>query len=551
MATTPEPVVTTLASSGGWYLCAEGGGGREAVCNRAEAGPWEHWTVHTYDDGRVSLQASNGQYLCAEPDGTVVVNRESSGEYERFTIEVRDVGVCFRTFHGGYLQAPEGGGTDAWVRSVPADPTRPGEWEFFASSVAFWDVTPPLARPLVGPLRVENKLFRDDTGLRRVLFCSWFPALRILRDNPTEFYRQIDAIADAGYQGIRVFWTVGGWDDYWNQREVAPKTFVKWLWTGSHLRTDEYSYTVDAWAEYDELLRTLLRACVERQLRLHLTTGDVQAICPDGNEEIDLHRRVARICLEEGGTDVVAVAEVTNEFPLNRYGGDSDESIAQMGRCLEVWDEAIPGVCTMMGAIPQNEEPESLARASTHGNVCAVHVTRSPEEFCLKRTLGLVYWEGDYRAFPKPFWQGEPAGPGEDSYDRQDDPAFLTALYAMHAVTGQASVWFQGAAVRSFEPLESEWGFLEMPGILSIIPEDIASWDHGSNGHGGIEYWWRGNDFFTVILAGWDPSPPRPIAEWTLYTGTSVHHGVGNPHQGDKHYKGAAKATGLAVGKFA
>ena len=93
-----------------WHDCAEGGGGGAVVADRTEAGPWETWIVHTYDDGRVSLQASSGHFLCAEPDGTVICNRAESGEYERFTIEVRDVGVAFLSFHGTYLQAPEGGG---------------------------------------------------------------------------------------------------------------------------------------------------------------------------------------------------------------------------------------------------------------------------------------------------------------------------------------------------------------------------------------------------------------------------------------------------------
>src|SRR5207342_2213288 len=127
----------------------------------------------------------------------------------------------------------------------------------------------------------------------------------------------------------------------------------------------------------------------------------------------------------------------------NRYGSDTTESIEQMGRLLDVWTDTIPGLLvTAMGAIPQNEEPDSLYKASTYGKVCAVHVTRDPIGLCIKRTLGLVYWEGDYRAFEKPYWQGEPAGPGDDSYQRQDDPANLTALYAMMALTGQASNWF-------------------------------------------------------------------------------------------------------------
>jgi len=160
-----QPVVTTLKSANGFFLCAEGGGGDIARVDRESAGPWEQWRVHTYDDGRVSLQASDGHFLCAEPDGKVVINRSQSGEYERFTIEVRDVGVAFKSYHNTYLQAPEGGGTPALVRCVGDDPTLPGVWEFFASSVPFWE-SGGSNNPnrLTGNVTRDARVVSDDSG---------------------------------------------------------------------------------------------------------------------------------------------------------------------------------------------------------------------------------------------------------------------------------------------------------------------------------------------------------------------------------------------------
>lgn len=396
------------------------------------------------------------------------------------------------------------------------------------------------ARPLIGRLRIDHKLFADDTGVRRVFFCSWFPALRILQDTPSEFTRQIDAIAAAGYQGFRAFLAVGGWSDFWDGREVAPVTFRKWIYTGNIMRTERYGATIDAWPDYDDLLRSLLRACKARGLRLHLSMGDLQIICPDASAELALNRRVARIVAEEGGTDVAALVGDTNEYPMNRYGSDSPESIAQMGRVLQVWREAIPGVLTAQGA-PLSEEPDKLEAASTHGDVCISHTTRDPFGMCLKRTFGLVYWEGNYRGFRKPFWQGEPAGPGADSFAAQNDPANLTALYAMHALTGQASNFFQGAAVRARQPLESEWGFKELPALLSAhLPEDVATWDRATAGRGAILYWSKDKAFRAVAFKDWDSTPPRAVGDWALYAGDQVTHGTGTPPQ----------ATGLLVGTF-
>jgi hypothetical protein len=424
---------------------------------------------------------------------------------------------------------PEPQAADKHIRELRAElnpSTQPGPGQ-------------PTNRPLVGPLRIQDKLFRDDTGWRRVLFCSWFPALRILRDNSTEFYRQIDAIAAANYQGIRIFLAVGGWMPYWDGKEVVPIRFQKATFDGNHLRPLFNGPWLDAWPEYDDLLRTLLRACVSRKLRLHVTCGDMQIIDRDGTQEIPLHQRLSRICAEEGGTHVIGVVEVTNEFPLNRYGGDSPQSLSQMGRVIDVWQSAIPGVLTMQGAIPQNEEIASLDKACTHGSICAVHVTRDPVSKAFKRVFGLIYQEGAYRKYPKAFWEGEHLGPGDDSYQRCDDPASLTGCYAAHAITGQGSVRFQGAAVRFNVPLEHEWGFAELPAILAqFLPEDIATWEHGSDQHGGIEYWWKGNDFRTFTHVDWNNTPPRPIASWTCYP--SGQSGTGTP----------PSLTGLLVGTF-
>lgn len=403
-------------------------------------------------------------------------------------------------------------------------------------------------RPLVGPLRIEKKLFRDDTGYRRVFFCSWFPALRILRDNPPEFERQIDAIAAAGYQGVRTFFAVGGWEDYWDGREVAPITFQKWFHsreTGLH-RPASLGDTIVAWPDYDDLLRTLLRACRARGLRLHQATGDMQIICPDAagkQKELELHRRLARICAEEGGLEVMALVGDTNEYPQNHYAAGSPESIEQMGRVLKVWKEAIPGVLTTMGSAI-SEEPDELFKSITYGDVCAVHTSRETPPYTLKRTHALVHFEGNYRIFPKPFWQGEPMGWGRAvSVDRFDKYTHAdgVALYAMHALTGQASNYFNGPAIHAREPLESTWGFTELPMLLAAhLPEDVATWNHGNAGRGAIEYWWRGKRFATAMSKDWDPTPPRPVLEWSIYSGTGVTHGVGTPD----------RLTGLLVGTF-
>lgn len=396
-------------------------------------------------------------------------------------------------------------------------------------------------RPLVGPLRVQDKRFVDDSGYRRVLFASWFTALKTLRDDPREFARQLDAIAAAGYQGARVFAAVGGWSDFWDRHEVLPLTFRKWYYDGNFLRTAIEGNVVSAWPDYDDTFRALLREFKKRNLYVDLTVGDMQIIVANDREkELGLARRLSQIAAEEGGTAVIALVEGTNEFPINRYGGGSDESIEQLGRVLDVWRRAIPGVLTTEGAVI-SEEPERLLAGVRYGQVAAVHVSRDPIEMFVKRTFGLTNWEGNWRFFPVPFWHTEPLGPGKDSFAAQNDPANLTAAYAMPALLGHATNYFNGPAVRGDGRLESTWGFLELPRILAVLPEDISTWDHASDGRGGIMYFFRGKQFATSTVAAWNTAPPFPVAEWTLYAGDQVTHGNGAP---------PARVTGLLVGRF-
>lgn len=514
----------------------------------------------------VLLSACASGPSIAPPFGqTVLVSRATLAVVVRDSLTRKDVEGAVVELHTGEVGITNNAGYISWNwrefggRGITVK--HPAYREKFYSLEAFTGNTQieilidpivlapsRVARALVGPLRVENKLFRDDTGFRRVFFCSWFTALRTLRDNPAEFDRQLDVIVESGYQGFRVFLAVGGWMDFWDNHEVVPITFRKWHFNrdnGGHLNDDRSNIgtgsLLTAWPDYDDLYRTMLRKVRARGLRLDVTVGDMQTIVGnDQAKELALHRRFASIAAAEGGLDVIALVEGTNEVPLNRYASTDPSSIAQLGRVLQVWRDAIPGVLTTQGAF-LSEEPERLYLSVTHGQVAAVHVSRDPFELCIKRTHALTHWEGNWRHFPVPFWETEPAGPGADSYARQDNPANLTALYAMHALVGHASNYFNGPAVRSLAPLESTWGFRQLPKILAEnLPENVATWEHASNGRGGIMYFSSGSHFAAATITDWDPSPPRPIAEWTLYSGDRVTSGTGTP----------PRVTGLLIGRF-
>jgi len=77
---TPQGV--TFMSGFGRYLCADN---MRAVANRTAAQAWEHWQPE-FRGPRVCLRSHQGRYLCAEPDGHVVADREQAKEWEEFEL---------------------------------------------------------------------------------------------------------------------------------------------------------------------------------------------------------------------------------------------------------------------------------------------------------------------------------------------------------------------------------------------------------------------------------------------------------------------------------
>jgi len=340
--------------------------------------------------------------------------------------------------------------------------------------------------------------------------------------------------------------------DWWAPNfGVYPVDFTPWYFDRSsgHMRPAGYGPPIQGWPDFDALWRTNCREHRKRKLRMIVCFGDNQIIVPVERDEIALHERVLGICAEEGGSVIVAGVEIVNEPPQNYPGGISDEAVARMGRVIAAGRRILPDVIFMQGA-GLSEEPDVLYQTSKHGEACSQHTSRQPPEFCLKRTFGLVNWEGKWRDFWKPFWMMEPAGPnvgprdnqGDDMYAPWDDPAEIMALYAMHAVLGMASNFFTGADVRGTEDAENAYGYDELPALFEqIFPEGVATWDHAANGAvGGIMYFFKGKSFVAPTHKTWNNHPPRPIAEWTFYQGTVVLHGTGNPPAG----------SGVIVGTF-
>ncbi|MBW1699827.1 MAG: matrixin family metalloprotease [Deltaproteobacteria bacterium] len=119
----------SLRASNGQYLVAEGGGGQAIYANRNLPGPWETFEMVDLGAGNIALRAHNTQYLCAEGGGgdLIYANRDAVGAWETF--EKIDLGgnkIALRASNGQLICAEGGGG-----QLVYANRNAIGPWETF------------------------------------------------------------------------------------------------------------------------------------------------------------------------------------------------------------------------------------------------------------------------------------------------------------------------------------------------------------------------------------------------------------------------------------
>lgn len=429
-----------------------------------------------------------------------------------------------------------------------------------------WGVQPDVEQcpvPIHGLLRRVHNLLADDNGFVTPLFSSEFNLLRVRKFDHERYLRLLSDLVTNRLQGSRVFTSVGGWVGFWDNAEVCATTFTKWHFSreSGHLRpaTDPdgrpmYGPTLEGWPDYDEQFYGLCEDFARRKLRLHVTAGDVQIIMPNLDVEMQHHRRVASIA-NSVDPEVIALYEIRNEYPMNSPQGGTAFDINNMGRIIVEVKAILPRVLCGLGAA-LSEEPEDLRESTRYSDVCFQHTSRVPFELCLKRTLGLRYWEGNWGAFDWPFVNGEPKpmnippfgdGVGDDGYAPTDRVDQLIALHAMIAITSQAGNLFTGASVKLQAYPSDMPGYSEIPLMLEQhVPEDVATWGRATAGRGAILYFTKDDRFLASTDENWDTTPPRLVAEWTMYTGRGtqieVLHGTGSPPQ---------RRTGFIVGTFA
>jgi len=117
----------------GRLLQAKTDGEMHASQDVDKVGEEERWNVYTWNDGKISFQNyRTNRWLCAEPSGKAICNRDQPSEWEQWTLfSIGNGRVAFLNHHGKWLCAQAPGNNSKYAGEVIADRTNRAEWESF------------------------------------------------------------------------------------------------------------------------------------------------------------------------------------------------------------------------------------------------------------------------------------------------------------------------------------------------------------------------------------------------------------------------------------
>lgn len=332
--------------------------------------------------------------------------------------------------------------------------------------------TPEHPSPLVGHLRILSGCFADDTGCVLPMYAHAGDFFSAYVRNRTRVQQQLDALAQAGYHGIR-FWTVlgcGAWQSpcpsgtYWVGREVGPEVTP----------------------EFEGQLEAFTRELVVRKLRGVVSQGDIGQVRDRRSLMSTLARVEARV-----GVPVFDWVDCGNE--AWQTGEPSPSALAQ---CVGYYRQAGGKALLTLTSPPSEEKVDLDAFSIDPAQAFDVHSYRGGHWYDKRRHIFSIRYEGNpMRAFGI---GSEPPGNGElvsaSSNKEELDGEAVAALGVTSALARQAWVWFSGEGVKLNRGLENESGFVETPRAYRWLPKDVASF--GTLHHSGDS--WRGTRIVAI-----------------------------------------------------
>lgn len=310
--------------------------------------------------------------------------------------------------------------------------------------------------------------------------CHFGEAFSAFVRRPAEVIRQLKAIADAGYHGIR-FWDILG---YYDQNRPGDSKAWK-AWAGKEVTPVEFiafsGRVIPPTPDYYVQLEKFLHALRALGLTAHHSRGDCNSI---PFSAILAHCMKVSEVQQKVGLEVICLNEALNEAWQN--GVPEPERLDQM---LTMFS---PRTLRATSAGTSEHPDDMMPMLTAHADVWAVHGDRGA--YKLEHIFALGY-NGPGRLSPKPGWQGEPTGPGQGvSVGREDSPEMLGLMAASALMTRQAWVYMSGFGVFWDGAIESQPGFYEVAQVKDMLPRDVMTF--GLRVHGGAT--WRDKRIFGV-----------------------------------------------------
>lgn len=326
--------------------------------------------------------------------------------------------------------------------------------------VALTPQPPTHPSPLVGRLRLAEGCFRDDTGCLNPIYAHAGDLFSVFTRDEPRALAELDAIAAAGYLGLRTWSTLGG-----------P------YWAGSHVG----DYVTP---DYPGAVRRFFAAVAARHLRLVWSQGDIGYM----RDRAGTMGLFAQLDAEFGVIDFI---DCGNEAWQT---GEPDRN--RLAQCVGYYQRAGGQGIRSLTSPPGEETGELDAYSIDPAQVFDVHSYRDGHWYDKRRHIFSITYEGAPR---RPFGIGsEPPGNGAlvsvTANKHELDDEAIGLLAAASALARQAFVWFSGEGVRIQAGLATQSGFANVPKVVQLLPRDVMTYRVAH--HSGTS--WRGTRVLAV-----------------------------------------------------
>jgi hypothetical protein len=337
---------------------------------------------------------------------------------------------------------------------LPGTPPAPrAQEQVAAAAIAHPD-------PLVGRLRIEGSIFRDDRGPVLPVYAHAGDLFSLFVRDQARALAELDAVARAGYHGVRTWSALGcsaeahcaetaegGQSAFWRSREVGPA-----------LTPDYYAH-----------VERFFEALAARNLRVVWSQGDVQVIA-------DRRDFMTRIAALDGKLAVIDWIDCGNE------SWQTGEPLpGRLAECVGFYQAAGGRALKTLTSARTEEVADIDASSIDPADAFDVHSWRGGHSWDKRRHISSLTRSD--RTNPRRLLgiSSEPPGSGalvsvtENQNELDDEAVALLAVASL--VARQAFVWLSGEGVQIDRGLATEAGFHSVPRAAALLPRDVMRYE--------------------------------------------------------------------------